>query len=77
MSTPKYLRLYFESAFSLMSLETREYELMYLDEFALNFRNKSVYGWGLKEITDLRIIILITLACPLFLNFQLVEYMGY
>ena len=43
MSTHKYLRLFFESAFSLMSLETREYELMYLDEFALNFRNKSVY----------------------------------
>ena len=44
MSTPKYLRLFLESAFSLMSLETREFELMYLDEFALNFRNKHVYG---------------------------------
>ena len=31
-----------------MSLETSWYELMYLDEFALNFRNKSVYGWGPK-----------------------------
>ena len=44
MSTSKYLRLFFESAFSLMSLKAREYELMFLDEFAINFRNKSVYG---------------------------------
>ena len=76
MSTPKYLRLFFESAFSLMSLETRGFEFMYLEEFALNFRNKSVYGWGLKKRKDLSLIILITLVCPLLLDFQLVEYMG-
>ena len=48
MITTKYLRVFFESAYSLASLEERGYELMYLDEFALNFRNKSVYGWGPK-----------------------------
>ena len=46
--TLKCLRVFFESAYSLASLEERDYEFTYLDEFSLNFKNKSVYGWGPK-----------------------------
>ena len=36
----------FESAFALRILESKGYEIMYLDEFSINLRNKSVYGWA-------------------------------
>ena len=48
MFTPNYKRLLFESALALKILESKDYELMYLDEFSIQLRNKSVYGWGPK-----------------------------
>ena len=48
MFTPNYKRLLFESALALKILESGDCELMYLDEFSIKLRNKSVYGWGPK-----------------------------
>ena len=46
MFTANYWRLFFESALALMMLESKCYELLYWDEFSINFRQKSIYGWG-------------------------------
>ena len=43
---PEYTRRFFESALLQIVLEDEGYELLYEDEFSINFRTRSNYGWG-------------------------------
>ena len=43
---PEYTRMFFESALLQIVLEDEGYELLYVDEFSINFRSRSNYGWG-------------------------------
>ena len=43
---PNQIRKFIESALVQVMLIEKDYELIYLDEFSVNFRQKSVYGWG-------------------------------
>ena len=42
----EYVRRFFESSIIQLLLINNGYELLYLDEFSINFRNKSTYGWS-------------------------------
>ena len=39
------IRKYIEFALVQLLLNYKGYELMFLDEFSINFRQKSIYGW--------------------------------
>ena len=42
----KSIRKFYESAMVKTKLEDLGYELMYLDEFSISFRQHTTYGWG-------------------------------
>ena len=43
--TNEYVRRFFESSIIQIILLDKGYELLYLDEFSINLRDKSMYGW--------------------------------
>ena len=42
---PNQIRKFIESALVQVMLIEKDYELIYLNEFSVNYRQRSVYGW--------------------------------
>ena len=40
------IRSFYESAFTQLQLENLGYELIFIDEFSINFRQRTTYGWA-------------------------------
>ena len=52
------IRKFYESAMVQIQLNNRGYELMFIDEFSINFRHNTTYGWapvGVKGYLDVNI----------------------
>ena len=53
--TAEGVRRFFKSTMIQVKLEDLGYELMFLDKFSINFRQKTAYGWapvGVKGFLD-------------------------
>ena len=70
MFTANYWRLFFEFALALMMLKSIYYELLYWNEFSINFDRIQFMDGVLEEIIGFNIVIVKNLIYHSLLDFQ-------